>query len=148
MENGVVISQDAFAMAAVYWNRTQQTFLVQAMWKKPTGGSSDQGEPAAVPETSFDDHIAEAVLEALDKYETPYDPTRVPRRSDKEYDAFIRTHISVAVEREGDAIKLFPMRKRGRGYAGIGTKLVVRDVNAREKLPQLLRRSFEVALNA
>jgi hypothetical protein len=84
-------------------------------------------------------------LKALDDYGHSYDPTNVPRRSDAEYERFIRSHISVVVEQEGDRIKLFPMKIHGRGYAGGGSETTLRRRDAAAELPKLLRQSFAAA---
>jgi hypothetical protein len=132
-------------MAAVHWNQTEREFLVQAMWRKPKGGSSNQGDPVRVPEACYEVDIAQAVLKALDDFANVYDPTRTPRKSDPEYERFIRSHITVVVEQEEDTIKLFPMRIRGRGYAGIGVSTVLKRREAPAELPKLLRQSFSAA---
>jgi hypothetical protein len=133
-------------MAAVYWNQTAREFLVQAMWRKPHGGSSNQGDPVRIPEDRYDVEITAAVLKALDGYDNSYDPDKAPRRSDAEYERFIRSHISVVVEQDGERLKLFPMTLRARGYAGIGSKTILKRRDAAAELPILLRQSFAAAL--
>lgn len=105
--------------AEIYRSKKSGVLLVQAYWAKPTGGSTFQGEPIALPASASDEDLGVAVFRALESFGNPFDASKCPTVSETAYRRLLREHDIVFIELwpTGETL-VGPMKRSSGGLEG------------------------------
>ena len=123
-------------MTTIYRNLTTGTYYVQPYTRGPVA-ATEFGDSTVIHSTEFEENIADAILENIERFGTErYEKARAIRRDDDGQRAFLKEHVGVGVsEHASGGLVVHSLHREKGGMVGSNEDVFL---VSKEEIPQKL----------